>query len=116
MLRLLADEDFNNDILRGVTRRKPDIDLLRVQDTVVAGQPDAAVLEFAAQLGRVLITHDVNTLLVSAYERVDQGLEMAGVAAISQSTPIGTSIDEVLLIAECSEPEEWHGQVRYLPI
>jgi hypothetical protein len=44
MLKLLADEDFNNDILRGVKRRNPDIDILRVQDTQVAGQPDTAVL------------------------------------------------------------------------
>ena len=53
MLNLLADEDFNNDILRGVRRRNADVDLLRVQDTEATGQSDAAVLELAAQLGRV---------------------------------------------------------------
>jgi len=27
MLRLTADENFNNDIMRGLLRRKPDLDL-----------------------------------------------------------------------------------------
>ena len=27
MLRLLADENFNNDIVRGLLRRKPDLDI-----------------------------------------------------------------------------------------
>jgi hypothetical protein len=30
MLRLAADENFNNDILRGVNRRNPTIDIVRV--------------------------------------------------------------------------------------
>ena len=32
VLRLAADENFNNDIVRGLVRRKPDLDIVRVQD------------------------------------------------------------------------------------
>ena len=32
MWRLLADENFNGDIVRGVLLRHPDLDLVRVQD------------------------------------------------------------------------------------
>ena len=32
MLRFLADENLNNQIVRGVLRRKPDVDIVRVQD------------------------------------------------------------------------------------
>jgi|GEM_PF-3130096 len=32
MLRLAADENFNNDIVRSLLRRKPDLDVVRVQD------------------------------------------------------------------------------------
>ena len=116
MLKLLADEDFNNDIVRGLRRRRSNIDLLCVQDTPVAGQLDTAVLEWAAHEGRVLLPHDVNTLLLCAYERVVMGLAMTGVAALSQSVPVGVAIDEVLLVAECSEPHDWDNQVRYLPL
>jgi len=30
MLQFAADENFNNDIVRGLLRRKPDLDIVRV--------------------------------------------------------------------------------------
>ena len=33
MMRLLADENFDNRILRGIRREKTDVDIVRVQDT-----------------------------------------------------------------------------------
>jgi len=32
MLKLLADENFDNNIVRGLRRRNPNIDIVRVQD------------------------------------------------------------------------------------
>ena len=49
MLRLAADENLNNDIIRGLLRRQPDIDLIRVQDVGLSGAGDPAVLEWAAR-------------------------------------------------------------------
>jgi hypothetical protein len=45
MLRLAADENFNNDIVRGLLRRKPDPDIVRVQDAGLSGNTDPIVLE-----------------------------------------------------------------------
>jgi len=61
-VRLAADENFNNNIVRGLIRRKPDVDILRVQDVGLLGADDSAVLEWAAQQGRLLVSHDVTTL------------------------------------------------------
>ena len=36
MLLLVADENFNNDIVRGLLRRKPDLDIVRIQDVGVS--------------------------------------------------------------------------------
>jgi len=38
MLALAADENFNNDIVRGALRRKPDLDFVRVQDAGLSPQ------------------------------------------------------------------------------
>jgi len=62
MLRLAADENFNNNIIRGLLRRKPDLDIIRVQDAGLSGVADPEVLEWAAQEVRVLLTHDVSTM------------------------------------------------------
>jgi hypothetical protein len=47
MARLLADENFNNQIVRGVLRQSPDIDIVRVQDVDLSGVDDPTVLEWA---------------------------------------------------------------------
>ena len=44
MLRLLADENFNGDIVRGLLLRQSDLDIIRVQDVGLAGADDPDVL------------------------------------------------------------------------
>ncbi len=116
MLRLAADENFNNDIVRGLLRRKPELDIVRIQDVGLSGADDPAVLEWAAREGRVLLTHDVTTMTRYAYERVRAGQSMPGVFEVGRAVSIGRAIEDVLLLAECSFEAEWEGQVRYLPL
>ena len=116
MLRLAADENFNNDIVRGLIRRKPDVDLVRVQDVDLSGADDPAILEWAARQGRVVVTHDVSTLSTHAYERDSAGQRMPGVFEVPTDLSIARAIDDLLLIAACSLEDEWEGQVRYLPL
>jgi hypothetical protein len=55
------------------------------------------VLEWAASEGRVLLTHDVNTLTAFAYERIAADLPMPGVFEAPLSVPIKIVIEEILL-------------------
>jgi hypothetical protein len=112
----VADENFNRDIVRGLVRRKPDLDIVRVQDVGLAGADDPTVLEWAAVQGRVVITHDVSTLTKHAYDRVGAGRAMPGVFEVGSSASVASAIDDLLLLAECSHEGEWEGQVRYLPL
>ena len=116
MIKLAADENFNNDIVRGVLRRQPMLDLVRLQDTEVSGPDDPTVLEWAAKEERVFLTHDVSTITRYAYERVEAGLPMPGVFEVSRTVSISRAIQDILLLAECSLDGEWEGQVRYLPL
>ena len=116
MLRLAADENFNNNIVRALLRRKPEVDIVRVQDVGLAGGDDDAILEWAAKEGRVLLTHDVSTITHHAYERVRAGKSMPGVFEVSRDLPIGNVIEDLMLLVEYSVEGEWEGQVRYLPL
>ena len=116
MLRLAADENLNNAIVRGLLRRRPDLDIVRVQDANLSGADDPTVLEWAAQEGRVLLTHDVSTITKHAYERVRAAQPMPGVIEVSETVPIGQAIADILLLAECSLDDEWEGQIHYLPL
>jgi hypothetical protein len=116
MARFLADENFNNQIVRGVLRQSPDIDIVRVQDVDLSGADDPTVLVWAAQERRIVLTHDVATMTTFAYQRIQAGLCMPGLFEVSRRVSVGLAIEEIILIAECSIEGEWEGQVRFLPL
>jgi Domain of unknown function (DUF5615) len=116
MTRFLADEDFNNDILRGLLRRLVHLDVVRVQDIGLRGADDDTVLARAVVEGRVLLTHDVSTLIGRAFERIRAGSSLPGVIAVAQSMPVGSAIEDLVLVIECSVPEDWSNRVRHLPL
>lgn len=116
MLRLLADENFNNDILRGLLAREAPVDIVRIQDVGLLGAADPVILAWAAEAGRILLTHDVKTMRRYAYERVAEGQRMPGVFAVRRSLPLARAIEELLLAAECSEPQEWADRVLHIPL
>jgi hypothetical protein len=51
-----------------------------------------------------------------ADDRVASGQSMPGVVAVSHLLPLRQAIEEILLVAECSMPGEWEGQVLSLPL
>ena len=116
MLRFAADVNFKGALTRGVLRRQPDLDLLRVQDVGLGEAKDDVLLDWAAKEGRILLTHDVNTITRYVYERVDRGKPMLGVVEVSPELSVGQAIEDILLLAECSLEGEWEGQILYLPL
>ena len=116
MLLLVADENFNNDIVRGLLRRKPDLDIVRVQDVGLRGDEDPVILEWAANEGRVVLTQDAATMTYFAYERVRAGKLMPGVIEVADDLPIKQVINDILLLSEYSDRGEWEGQIIHLPL
>lgn len=116
MLKLLADENFDNNIVRGLRRRNSNIDIVRVQDVGLSGEDDPTVLQWAAQEKRVLLTHDVSTITRYAYQRLAQDLPMSGVIEVGLDAPIGRVIEDIIIIWECSLEGELAGQIQYLPL
>src|SRR5271166_6092645 len=99
MLRLLIDEDVHGDIVDGLRRRQPALDLVRVQDVGLDHTPDPIILEWAANQGRVVVSVDKKTLAVDAWDRVAGGMPMPGVAVLRRLLSIGQAVNELELIA-----------------
>ncbi len=116
MLRFAADENFNGDIVRGLVRRNPKLDIVRVQDVGLSGADDLSVLQWAGDQGRIVVTHDISTLAKHAFARVASRQPMPGVFEVKSVAPIGQTIDDLILLAECSFDGEREGQVRFLPL
>ena len=115
-MRLLTDENFNGAILRGLLRRLPKLDVVRVQDVGLIHAEDTTILEWAANENRILLTHDVATITKYAYERIAQELSMSGVIEVIATAPIGRIIDDLELLILCSQPEEYEGKILFIPL
>jgi hypothetical protein len=115
-MRFLADENFNNEILRGLERRVPNVDITRIQDTELAGEPDTFILEWAVEHNFIVLTHDVNTMRGYFYARIDTGLPVPGLFLVHGTKPVGEVIEALELIVLASEENEWQGEIRYLPL
>ena len=111
--KFLIDENFKGSIVRGLLQQSK-LNLIRVQDVGLLGADDTNILEWAAQEGRILLTHDVNTITKYAYERLATGLTMPGVIQVKQNASVRQVIQDILFLAEFEE--DCQGQILYLPL
>jgi hypothetical protein len=116
MLRYLADEDFDNRILRAFRRREPELDWVRVQDIRLSGLEDEVILQYAAENQRVVLTRDVSTMTSASYRRIEQAESMPGLVVVPRRMAIGQAVDELIFLAKESKSDEWQGQVIWLPL
>jgi hypothetical protein len=116
VIRLAIDENFDHHILRAMMRRVPNLDARTVMDAGLAGADDPTVLEWAAREGRVLLTHDVRTMTRFAYERVDRAEAMPGVIEVLARAAIGEVVEDLVLVVQCSGPEDLRDRVLYMPL
>lgn len=122
MIPLASDEDFDGRILRGLSRREPNLDLTSLAEAGLLGAPDPEVLAWAADEGRALLTHDTGTMPAHAHARIRENQPMPGVIAVAQigAPPrrllAGEAIEDILLIATLLEPGDLEGQIVYLPL
>jgi len=115
LLRLLADENFTHDVVRGLIRHPDQFDIVVTPDEML-GADDPTILEWAAQENRIVLTHDVNTMTGFAWARVTTGKPMPGLFVVSNSAKAGAIIDDLLMIEACSQPGEYANRVEFLPM
>jgi hypothetical protein len=92
------------------------INVLTVQDEGLLGEGDAALLDRAADLGRVVFTRDTDFLRL-AQSRQRDGIDFGGVIYAHQlRVQIGQCVDELELLASVCDPEDLKNRVEYLPL
>lgn len=113
-MQYAADENFHGDILEALQKSFPDLDVIRVQDTHLYQAPDPEVLEWAAQENRIILTHDVQTLVGDAYARLKQGLPMPGVILVPSTLAISKAIHELEVIIGAGQPNDFVNRVFFV--
>jgi hypothetical protein len=116
LIAFLVDQNFNEHIVDGLTRRDARLVFTHVRDVGLASAPDPLVLEWAAAHSLVLLTHDRKTIPPRAYARVAAGLPMPGVFLVNDGMSIGQAIDQLLIAAHCLDPGECKDIVIHFPL
>jgi Domain of unknown function (DUF5615) len=114
--RFLANHDLTEAIVLGVIRREPSVEFQRLRDVGMAERSDTEVLEYAAGLNLLIVSHDVNTMTAHASRRITAGLPMPGFLLAHQGDSIGAIIDDLVFLWVASEAEEWVGKIVFLPL
>ena len=115
MLPLLVDHDFNERILRAVQSRA-EVDVVMARAVGLKDKPDAALLAWAADKNRIVLSHDLETMPGFAVARLRGGQTMPGLILVPQELRIGKAIEELTMVALCSDPTEWQDMIIYIPL
>jgi hypothetical protein len=113
-IRFQADYDFNKKIVRALRYHHPAMDFRTGHDAGLEGLPDDQVLKISAHDGRILVSHDVNTMPVH-FANFIANQDSPGLILIPQNLPIKLAIEELTLIWGASEPEEYANLITWLP-
>jgi uncharacterized protein DUF5615 len=91
------------------------MDFLAANRANLEGVPDPAVLAFAAEQDRVLVTSDFKTMPRYFGEFLQGGGSSPGVFLVKQHARIGEVIDALVLVWAASEADEWKNRIMEIP-
>ena len=116
--RFLLDEHVNPAIQRQLHRRSLDLMVRRVGETGAPpkGTPDPELLAWAETERFVLISEDRSTLPDCLRARLDGGGHSYGILWIRPGTTVGRLIEELFLIWQVCEEDEFRDRGIYIPL
>lgn len=91
------------------------MDIVLARDVGLDTATDLEVLARAAAERRSVLTHDRNTMIAFAVERIEAQQPMAGLIVVSKTAPIATLAADIILLAECSDEEQMLDAIIYMP-
>ena len=115
MPKFLADENFDGNAFREIKRLFITLEFIRVQDLQLQGAEDELILEWAAVRGYVLLTHDVSTMTIYAYDRMSQELPFPGMVVVRRHSSIGRMVRELEIRIACTREDEWENRIEFVP-
>jgi len=114
-VKFQADADLNQDIVKGVRRRIPEIDFQTAEAAGLEGLDDQEVLAIAADEYRILVSHDRRTMAHHFGDFIS-GRDCPGVFLISKRTGVREAIDEIVLVWPASGAVEYLNQIVTIPL
>lgn len=116
--RLLTDANYNEHVVRGLRRLRPDMYIATVHQAGLDSASDPEVLAYAARQDLIVLTHDVRTMpshFADFLMRLQEGEYSPGVWYTPQTLPVGVAIQALLETWLCSGHDEYRNRELRLP-
>jgi hypothetical protein len=114
-IRFQADADLKHAIVAGTLRRAASLDFRRAEAVPLEGLADPVVLALAAEEGRVLVSHDVNTMR-HHFQDFIQYQNSPGLILIPQAgVSIRQAVDGLILLWEILDAADLENRVCVFP-
>ena len=118
-IRFLIDENLPNKLKSAVLRLQPEIDISRVGDSGAPplGTLDPDILTYLASSQRLLVTDNRKSIPGHLADyRAAGGGQMWGLFWVRPSASLGRWAEEIVMVWETSEAEEWIDKLDWIPI
>lgn len=117
MRRYLIDENLSPAYRAQLLDHESSLTVLRVGDE---GAPprstqDPEILKWCEQNNFILVTKDPNTIPKHLSDHLAAGHQVPGIIMINSSVPMGTILDDLILIAGASHEDEFRNRIIYIP-
>jgi hypothetical protein len=116
-IKFLLDENLSPRLKTAVLRLNPSLDILRIGDanTPPLGTLDPDVLQYIGLSQRLLITDNRTSMPEHLTEYWQQNQQMWGLFWVRPTSTIRQLAEEIIMIWETSEAEEWLNVIDWIP-
>jgi hypothetical protein len=117
-LKYLMDENVDPVYFKQLRRRKPDLVVWAVGEPncPAKGTLDPDILIWCEVNNFILVTNNRTSMPVHLIDHLKENRHIPGIFILNSGMSIGETLDELILIAECSFETEYQDQIIHLPI
>ena len=116
-IRYLIDENTTCVLVDQLLRLRPDMDILLVGDDIAPplGTLDPDILLWLEQEDRCLITKNRASMPQHLHDHLAAGHHIPGILTLKPKASLHQIIEDLLLIWDVCEPDEYRDRIEYLP-
>ncbi|MBI2760941.1 MAG: DUF5615 family PIN-like protein [Chloroflexi bacterium] len=114
----LLDENVDLAYRTQLTRHDPTLTVEAVGEEDAPGTrtPDPVILDWCEYNDAWLVTNNRATMPDHLAAHIEAGRHVPGIFILNEALGLGGNVEQLLLIAGASLPDEWQDQIVYLPL
>ena len=90
--------------------------MVRAQDLEIRGQDGLVLLAWWPGNGRVVLNHDLSTMIPAMREQVRQTSYCTPIVLVPAALPVAGVIEDILILDSYAVPSDYSAGVIYLPL